>query len=68
MGKAIDIAKDITISPLETLNFTKNYMVTNYCKSFEEAFFLEHDKAFQEVLLKKAAEGTLTPKSPEQPE
>jgi enoyl-CoA hydratase/carnithine racemase len=59
MEKAIGIAKDITIAPLETLTFTKKYMMVNYGRGFEESFILEHDRAFQEVLLKKAAEGTL---------
>jgi enoyl-CoA hydratase/carnithine racemase len=59
MEKALNIAQDITIAPLDTLTFTKNYLISNYGKGFEESFFLEHDKAFQEVLLKKAADGIL---------
>lgn len=59
MEKALSIAQDIIVAPLDTLTFTKNYLVANYGRSFEESFFLEHDKAFQEILLKKAADGTL---------
>jgi enoyl-CoA hydratase len=61
LEQAIKIVKDIIIAPLDTLLFTKNYLVSNYGKGFEESFFLEHDKAFQEVILKKAAAGTLLP-------
>lgn len=59
MEKALSIAQDIIAAPLDTLTFTKNYLVANYGRCFEESFFLEHDKAFQEILLKKAADGTL---------
>lgn len=57
LERAIEIAKDIIIAPLDTLVFTKNYLISNYGRGFEESFFLEHDKAFQEVILKKAADG-----------
>lgn len=53
LGKAIGIARDIIAAPLDTLLFTKNYMIANYGKGFEESFILEHDRAFQEILLKR---------------
>lgn len=60
--RAIEIAGSILSAPLDTLIFTKNYLISNYGKSFEEAIANEHDKAFQEVILKKALSGQLIPK------
>lgn len=60
LKRAIEIAQSILLAPLDTLVFTKNYLISNYGKSFEESIAYEHDKAFQEVILKKALSGQLT--------
>ena len=43
-------------APLKALQFTKGYLVDNAGRGFEESFCVEHDKAFQDFLLKRAAE------------
>lgn len=54
LKRAIQLGKTIIEAPLDTLTFTKSYFTANTGKGFEESFYIEHDKAFQEVLLNKA--------------
>ncbi|HJV46992.1 MAG TPA: enoyl-CoA hydratase/isomerase family protein [Bacillota bacterium] len=54
LQRATHLAKTILEAPIDTLEFTKTYFIANSGKGFEESFYLEHDKAFQEILLKKA--------------
>jgi enoyl-CoA hydratase len=56
LGKAVQIAMGIKEAPLSVLKFTKAYLLGNVNRDFEESFCIEHDKAFQEYLLKKASE------------
>lgn len=53
LNKSIEIAKQILESPTETLVFTKALMKKQVEKDFEEAFKVEHDVAFKEVLFKQ---------------
>jgi len=48
-------AAAILEAPLSALRFIKTYMLDHANRGFEEAFSVEHDKAFQEFLLKKAS-------------
>jgi hypothetical protein len=43
-------------APLETIQFTKKYLVDNASQRFEESFLIKHDKAFREILLKRVRE------------
>ena len=56
MERAIQIAATILEAPIFALRFMKTYMLDHGNRSFEEAFCVEHDKAFQEFLSKKASE------------
>ena len=56
MERAIQIAATILEAPISALRFMKTYMLDHGNRSFEEAFCVEHDKAFQEFLSKKASE------------
>jgi enoyl-CoA hydratase len=56
LERALQIAAGIMEAPLEALQFTKRYLSGNAGRGFEESFYVEHDKAFQEVLLKRASE------------
>jgi enoyl-CoA hydratase/carnithine racemase len=54
--RAVQLAREILQAPLPALQFVKGYLKDNADRGFEESFCVEHDKAFQEFLLKKAAE------------
>jgi len=56
LERANQIAATILEAPISALCFMKTYMLDHGNRSFEEAFCVEHDKAFQEFLLKKASE------------
>jgi hypothetical protein len=56
MARATGIAKELLEAPALTLQYVKGYLKDNVNRGFEECFCVEHDKAFQEFLLKKAAE------------
>jgi len=56
MDRAAALAREILEAPLAALQFVKGYLKDNVTRDFEESFCVEHDKAFQEFLLKKAAE------------
>jgi enoyl-CoA hydratase len=49
--RAVDLARHILEAPAQALRFTKHYFVATAGKGFEESFQLEHDRAFQEILL-----------------
>jgi enoyl-CoA hydratase len=57
ISRATQIANSILESPVDALQFTKSYFTSNEGRGFEESFYIEHDKAFQEVLLRKAKQG-----------
>lgn len=56
LERASQIAATILEAPMATLRFIKTYMLEHANRGFEEAFCVEHDKAFQEFLLRKASE------------
>jgi enoyl-CoA hydratase len=56
LERAVQLGMKIMEAPLEALQFTKEYLVGNAGRGFEESFCVEHDRAFQEFLLKKASE------------
>ncbi len=53
---ALKLAREILEAPLPALQYVKGYLKDNANRGFEESFCVEHDKAFQEFLLKKAAQ------------
>jgi len=56
MERVTALARQILEAPLPALQFLKGYLKDNANRGFEESFCVEHDKAFQEWLLKKAVE------------
>ena len=56
MVRATGIAKELLEAPMSALQYVKGYLKDNANRGFEECFCVEHDKAFQEFLLKKAVE------------
>lgn len=56
LERAVQIGMTILEAPFETIQFTKKYLVGNAGQGFEESFLSEHDKAFREILLKRAYE------------
>lgn len=56
LERARETAAAILEAPMSALRYIKTYMLDHANRGFEEAFSVEHDKAFQEFLLKKAAE------------
>jgi len=56
LERATRLAKEILEAPFSALRFIKGYLKDNANRGFEESFCVEHDKAFQEFLLKKAVE------------
>ncbi len=59
LERAIGIGITILESPSETLRFTKAYLAGDPGKGFEESFRIEHDEAFQKILLKRVKEGSV---------
>jgi enoyl-CoA hydratase len=57
INRAIEIGTEIAEAPGDTIRFTKGYLTGNAGKGFEESFSIEHDKAFREIILKRAGEG-----------
>jgi enoyl-CoA hydratase/carnithine racemase len=51
LERAKDVARTILEAPAHALRFTKGYFVTNAGLGFEESFQVEHDRAFQELIL-----------------
>jgi enoyl-CoA hydratase len=56
LERANQIAVTILEAPVSALCFMKTYMLDHGNRGFEDAFCVEHDKAFQEFLLKKSSE------------
>ncbi|MCK9390751.1 MAG: enoyl-CoA hydratase/isomerase family protein [Syntrophales bacterium] len=56
LDRALEIAKKIMEAPQYALEQTKHFFLDNADRGFEESFSIEHDKGFQEFLLKRAAE------------
>ena len=56
MDRALQLAADILEAPPETLHFAKGMMDGSAGRGFEEAFAVEHDRAFREALLPLMAE------------
>jgi len=56
MESACRLALTILEAPMHALRFIKTYMLDHANRGFEEAFCIEHDRAFQEFLLRKKAE------------
>jgi len=54
--RALEIAGKIMEAPQYALEQTKRFFLDNADRGFEESFSIEHDKGFQEFLLKRAAE------------
>jgi enoyl-CoA hydratase len=56
MERACRIALTILEAPMSALHFIKTYMLDHANRGFEEAFSIEHDRAFHEFLLRKKNE------------
>jgi enoyl-CoA hydratase len=52
LPRAIEIGESILEAPMESIRFVKRYLVDNQDKGFEESFQVEHDRAFEEIILK----------------
>lgn len=56
MDRARQIAAQILEAPPPALQYMKQNMLDHASRGFEESFTVEHDRAFQEFLLRKGAE------------
>jgi enoyl-CoA hydratase/carnithine racemase len=56
INRAVEIALQMLEAPPEALQTTKKFFFDHAGLGFEESFSIEHDKAFQEFLLKKAVQ------------
>ncbi len=56
LERAVKIATEIMETPVEALKRTKGLMIECSGRDFEESFCQEHDRVFQEYLLKRASE------------
>jgi enoyl-CoA hydratase/carnithine racemase len=56
MEKACRLALTILEAPMSALHFIKTSMLDHANRGFEEAFSIEHDRAFHEFLLRKKNE------------
>jgi enoyl-CoA hydratase/carnithine racemase len=56
LDRSLEIAGKIMEAPQDALEQTKHFFLENADRGFEESFSIEHDKGFQEFLLKRAAE------------
>lgn len=52
MERALQLATTILEAPLPTLQFTKRFFTESGGRGFKESFLIEHDRAFQEIILK----------------
>ena len=55
LERAVRIAAEMLETPVEALRLTKQLMISCSGLGFEESFCLEHDKVFQEYLLRQAS-------------
>jgi len=53
LERAVEIGTSILEAPLKSLQFVKRYFTGNAGKGFEDSFRVEHDQAFNEIILKK---------------
>src|SRR5574338_42551 len=51
LERALELTRGILEAPADAVGFTKGFFVANAGRGFEDSFQLEHDRAFQEVLL-----------------
>lgn len=51
MERALQLGAAILEAPLATLQFTKRFFTESGGRGFEESFRIEHDRAFQEIIL-----------------
>jgi enoyl-CoA hydratase/carnithine racemase len=51
VDRTLDIARVILEAPSPTLRFVKSFFIANGGRGFDESFELEHDRAFQEIIL-----------------
>jgi enoyl-CoA hydratase/carnithine racemase len=51
MDRAVEVARGILEAPSSAIRFTKEAFIANAGLGFEESFRVEHDRAFQEILL-----------------
>lgn len=51
LERALQLASTILEAPVATLRFTKRYFSESGGRGFEESFRIEHDRAFQEIIL-----------------
>ncbi|MDA8334593.1 MAG: enoyl-CoA hydratase/isomerase family protein [Peptococcaceae bacterium] len=59
LDRAILMSKTILEAPMDTIRFTKAFLCGNSGKGFKESFSIEHDEAFQKILLPKATQGLM---------
>jgi len=55
LERAVKIASEILETPIEALRLTKQIMISCAGRGFEESFCQEHDRVFQEYLLRQAS-------------
>lgn len=53
LERAFQLARTILEAPISTLLFVKRFLSGNAGMGFEESFQVEHDQAFQEIILKR---------------
>ena len=56
LNRAVEIGLQMREAPLDALRTTKKFLLDQADLGFEESFSIEHDKAFQEFLLRKAVQ------------
>jgi enoyl-CoA hydratase/carnithine racemase len=56
LNRAVEIGLQMLEAPLDALRTTKKFFLDHADLGFEESFSIEHDKAFQEFLLRKAVQ------------
>lgn len=57
LSRAIEIANSILEAPWDTIEYAKSFFTGHTKMSFDKSFNVEHDRAFEEVLLPKARKG-----------
>ena len=57
LTRVIQFGKDILKAPTDTLRYVKQYFIDDAGKGFEDSFHIEHDMAFQDILLPNAKNG-----------
>lgn len=57
LERAVQLGNEILEAPGDTIKFVKQYFTGNAGKGFEESFHIEHDLAFQDIILPRARKG-----------